>query len=132
MCLGVFIASDRPLSLVPWSQEARGFNVAPLSHYEEPVRAQFSLPHVVYAGAHTRCACGFQNDAEEPLSVERSRAALLAYLGKAADVGRVELFVCWDGDFAQAARFRFDRSVGELHANDEWLQELAFTSIRRR
>jgi hypothetical protein len=53
----------------------------------------------------------------------------VTYLAEAADVGRVELFVCWDGDFTTAARSRLDRSVAELHENDEWLQELAFTRI---
>jgi len=84
MCLGVFIASDKPLSLVPWDAQTPGFNTTPLSGPEENVRQQFSLPEIVYAGAHTRCSCGFRSDRDDLPAVIRSREALVAYLREAA------------------------------------------------
>src|SRR5678810_1043398 len=84
MCLCVFVASDRPLALVPWDLQAPGFNVVPLTEHEAPVRRQFSLAHIVYAGAHTGCSCGFQSDGNDPGDVARSRAALLQYIREAS------------------------------------------------
>jgi hypothetical protein len=131
MCYGVFIASDEPLVLVPWDAQTPGFSTTPLSEHEKPVRQQFSLPEIVYAGAHTRCSCGFQSDRDDPPAVGRSRAALVQYLRDAAKAGPVEVFVCWEGDYGEAARVRSDRSVESLASEDDWLEELTFTRIAR-
>ena len=131
MCLGVFIASDKPLSLVLWDAQKPGFNTTPLSGPEENVRQQFSLPEIVYAGAHTRCSCGFRSDRDDPPppAVIRSREALVAYLREAAKAGPVEVFVCWEGDYAKAALLRSEQSVASLAGGDDWLEELTFTRI---
>lgn len=102
-----------------------------LSESEQVVRHQFTLPEVVYAGAHTGCSCGFQSDRDDPSAVIRSRAALVEYIGEAAKAGPVEVFVCWEGDYEKAANARSERSVASLADGDDWLQELAFTRIRR-
>ena len=128
MCLAVFIASDRPPVLVPWDETAPAFNVVPVSEREQIVRQQFSLGHTVYAGAHTRCGCGFRDD-QDPAAAARSRAALLQYLERAAATGPVELFVCWEGDWAKLPRTRADRSLASLRADLDWLDELAFTRV---
>jgi hypothetical protein len=129
MCLGVFIASDNPLALVPWNSQSPAFNIVPLSEHEEPVRQQFSLSHIVYAGAHTGCSCGFQSDEEDPPAVTRSRAALVQYIRQAAEAGPVEVFVCWEGDYAETASVRGERAIVSLADEDDWLQELTFTRI---
>jgi len=129
MCLGVFVASDRPLPLVSWNIQAPGFNTVPISEHEQSVRQQFSLPQVVYAGAHTGCSCGFHADREDPSAVMRSRAALVQYIGDAADTGPVEVFVCWEGDWDKAAVAQLEHSVASLAENDDWLEELRFTRI---
>jgi hypothetical protein len=131
MCLGVFLASDQPLDLVPWNERTPGFNVVPLSEHEEPVRRQFALAHVVYAGAHTRCSCGFRADGENPDAVSRSQAALVEYIRRASLAGPLEIFVCWEGDYEKAARVRLERSADAL-SGDDWLQELTFTRVSRR
>ena len=129
MCLGVFVASDQPLGLVPWDEQAPAFNVVPLSEHEEPVRQQFTLAYVVYAGAHTGCSCGFHSDENDPAAVTRSRAALIEYINQASMAGLVELFVCWEGEYQEGARERAERTADSLGSDDEWLQELTFTRI---
>lgn len=129
MCLGIFVASDQPLVLIPWNTQAPGFNTVPLSEQEEPVRQQFSLSEIVYAGAHTGCSCGFHTDPDDPSAVIRSRAALVQYIGEAAEAGPVEVFVCWEGDYEKTANARWERSVASLAGEDDWLQELTFTRI---
>jgi hypothetical protein len=129
MCLCFFVASDRPLPLVPWDAQAPGFNTAPLSELEEPVRRQFSLAQIVYAGAHTRCACGFQSDLDDPSAVTRSRAALVQYIGEVARAGPVEVFVCWEGDWGKTAIAQLEHSAASLADKEDWLEELTFTRI---
>lgn len=129
MCLAVFIASDQPLVLVPWDEASPAFNVVPLSEHEEAVRRQFSLAHTVYAGAHTRCSCGFRSEDENPAAVARSRSALLQYIEQAAARGPVEVFVCWEGEWAELPRMRAERSLASLAGEYEWLEELTLTRI---
>jgi hypothetical protein len=118
----VFLASGLPLALVPWDSQAPAFNVVPLTKHEAPVRQQVSLAHVVYAGSHTGCSCGFRSDANDPAAVARSRDALLRYIGQASATGPVEVFVCGEGEYPAVTLAAF--------AGDEaWLEELTFTRL---
>ena len=129
MCLAVFISSDQPLPLVAWDEANPAFNVVPLSEHEEIVRQQFSLAQTVYAGAHTGCSCGFRSDDQNPLAVGRSQAALIDYIQLAVARGPVEVFVCWEGEWAASPRVRAQRSLDSMASESDWLEELTFTSI---
>jgi hypothetical protein len=59
VCRAFYLATDRPVDLIPWSESAPAFNVVPLSEVDAKVTSQFSKPSVVYVGAHTGCSCGF-------------------------------------------------------------------------
>jgi hypothetical protein len=132
MCFGVYIASDGPLPLVPWNPAEPAFNVTALGEPEAVVRTQFAGRNVVYAGSHTQCGCGFNASADnDPADMLKSRRALLAYLRSAARAGALEVFACWEGDYAEVATSRATRTVDELEASDIWLDELAWTRIPR-
>lgn len=132
MCFGVYIASDAPLPLVPWNPGEPAFNVTALEEPEVAVRAQFTGRNVVYAGSHTQCGCGFNTTVDnDPADVLESRRGLLAYLRSVARTGALELFTCWEGDYAEVATSRATRSIDELETSDEWLDELAWTRIPR-
>jgi hypothetical protein len=73
MCLGVFVASDSQLALVPW-------------------------------------------DSQGPLR-------------QASEAGPVEVFVCWEGDYAVTPQVQGERAISSLADEDDWLQELTFTRI---
>jgi len=47
--------------MIEWNEAQPGFNVFDLAETEQNVRCQFSKKHVVYAGAHAGCGCGFQH-----------------------------------------------------------------------
>jgi hypothetical protein len=97
---------------------------------EEPVRAQFSAAHVVYAGAHTSCACGFRPESpEESAESRRSRTGLAEYVAEAARQGSVHVFVCWEGDWAQAPERSFRLSPADLIESADWLTELTFVHV---
>jgi len=130
MCLGIYIATDRTIAEVPWDPSAPAFNLGPLSDREQPVRAQFSLPHLYYAGAHTQCACGFSPKEEaDDVARRASLRALVAYLKPVAQNGRVELFVCWDGDYAAAPQRRLQLPLDELEHDLRWLEERSLITV---
>lgn len=130
MCLAVYIASDQELPLKAFDPQARGFNVKPLTSREATVREQFSLPHVVYAGSHTSCSCGFVEESEDDdESVTQSRADLVGYLESALSRGATEIFTCWEGDQSNVPRRRLQLSVAELSRTAQWLEEMTFVEL---
>lgn len=105
MCMMVYIAATEPLELVAWNDAQPAFYVAELHESEASVRQQFNAPHVLYAGSHEGCGCGFQygefpqfEDKERPLK-RASLDAFAVYLAaQLRHVPSIQLFACWDGD----------------------------------
>jgi len=131
MCLGVYLAAPDSLPEIQWSQERPAFNVGPITPDEASVRRHFSHPHVYYLGSHTQCGCGFSSR-EEPELADRRRSleSLQAYLADATLRGPVELFVCWDGDYAEDPRQRIQLQAKELAGRDDWLEDRTFVEVR--
>jgi hypothetical protein len=107
VCMMVYLAADLPLRIIPWDEAAPAFNTSALGPSEERVRRQFGKGHLLYAGSHEGCGCGFQlgqypadqTEPEERTRRRESLRALAAYLrGEVARVGTIELYACWDGD----------------------------------
>ena len=109
-CMAIYLAADGPLPLVEWQAEAPGFYIIDLeTDNDRLVRAQFTVPHVYFAGSHSHCGCGFnygriaqfERDPEELVRKHNSLAAMSEYLAhEIGRVGEIELFACWDGDQA--------------------------------
>ena len=130
MCLVVYLAADAPLPLVPWDAECPAFHVAPLSPEETAVAARFTKPHVVYAGSHEGCGCGFdygQWEGEKRDEVAAARASVRAlgeYLAAAtAAVGPVELYACWGGDQGLEPVGRIALTPADLGGAAFWFEE---------
>lgn len=103
MCWALYLASDKELPTVPWDEVHPSFNTQALSDVEEPVRAQFSLPYVIYLGSHEGCGCGFKDvdydDPDESRKRKETVQSLSAYLSSALTQGaHLEMFLCWEGD----------------------------------
>ena len=131
MCMGVYLATDRPQPLVEWRVAEPSFNVTELSEQEAPVRGRFSKPHVYYLGAYTGCSCGFTPDEDgEEEDAARSLRDLVAYVRRAAGEGTVELFACWDGDYLEPAARRLELAADDLADPERWFDELVFATVR--
>jgi len=91
----------------------------------------FAPPRLL-SGSHTQCGCGFSSR-EEPEVADRRRSleGLQAYLADATLRRSVELFVCWDGDYAEDPRQRIQLQAKELAGRDDWLEERTFVEVRR-
>lgn len=142
MCMALFLATDEPAPLVRWDPASPGFHIAELTEREEPVRGRFSKPHVRFVGAHTRCSCGYrllnlQPDGghlpmeyavvEEPEKSAADHCALAAYLReRLAEQESVELYACWDGDWAEQAVARQEATPSEIGDDDFFFLERVF------
>ena len=136
MCMAVYLAASTALPLVPWDAERPGFHTAPLAADDKAVRGQFSRPHVVYAGSHEGCGCGFdygQWDGEDPEEAAAARAtvgALRAYVCRVLEAGEpVELYACWEGAQAEAPARRVALTPDDLGGPSFCFEQRTFAII---
>lgn len=139
MCYAVYLASDRPLPLIPWDANARGFNVEVPDTVEAAVRRTLDGRYIALAGTHTCCACGFNVDpGNADGDVERAKhetrtavAALRAYLEMLLeDRQSVEVFVTWYGEESRPVVDAGDVTVAWL-CEDFVLPEQTRLTVRR-
>ena len=145
MCVVVFLGTDAPAPLVPWDESRRGFNVSPIEERETPVRDKFSTAHVCVVGAHTHCGCGFRSlnlqpdgghlpveyaEVEEPELSAADHRALAAYLReRLAEQDVVELYVCWDGDWAEEVVERVEVTPEDVAEETFFFEERGFYRV---
>ena len=106
MCTMVYLAAAQPLRLVEWVEDRPAFHVTALHDSEGSVVSHFESQHIVYAGAHEGCGCGFQAgdetediDPDEYAKRRESLRQLAEYLRQEiARVGTIEVHACWDGE----------------------------------
>ncbi|HEY1790900.1 MAG TPA: hypothetical protein VGJ73_22320 [Verrucomicrobiae bacterium] len=124
-----YIASKQPLPLIPWQEDAPGFNVKELAESEERVRRHFALPHIRYAGSHTGCGCGFNEGREYPDYNDPAKARVDALKSSAllADYIREhhveQVYSCWSGDESAPKEFERHITPNELLAEDLFFRE---------
>ena len=120
MCLMVYIASDKALTLIDWSEDKPAFNISELSKYEEGVKTQFKFSHIYNVGTHLGCGCGFLKEYKEGGELAQANEnyiELNTYLQKARETGASnQIFSCWDGD--QNARPEFREQIELKHLTE--------------
>jgi hypothetical protein len=126
MCIAVYLAASAPLPLIAFQKGAPAFNVTALTDDAQVVRAKFTFPHVVRAGSHSKCGCGFTDDpwadpdADEQRNTLESASRLRAYL---REHSVQQLYACLFGDEGEPVRSERRISVEELLAPDSVLEE---------
>ena len=102
--MALYVASDKPLSLIPWRADAPAFHVAELKPTQESIRNQFTHLYVYYVGGHEGCGCPFNYGREYPEHevdpVELSAAhECVARLSDFVHVsGVMQIYACQFGD----------------------------------
>ena len=133
MCLAVYIASNATLPLVEWDKKQPKFNIASLSGYEVKVGKQFSCQHVVYAGSHEGCGCGFFKEGEvgdELAQVQSNYDSLADYLRLQSVKGiKFEIYSCWEGDQEEVPEFKEKINLSDLVAPEFEFKEKAYYEI---
>jgi hypothetical protein len=93
MCLALYVASFKPLPVIPWDPKKPAFHVISLSESMRAVRKLLPYPHVYYVGSHEGCSCAFNYEHEFKSVLE-----LRDYLRKALAVAdEIEGFSCRPG-----------------------------------
>jgi hypothetical protein len=125
VCIAVYIAANRRLPVIDWDESHPAFYVATLGDDQEPVRNQFTKPHVYYAGSHEGCGCGFQLGKDrgpadpEQVRGRESLGAFSSYLQEALTrVDDLELFACWEGDQTARVERRRHLTPTDLRRDD--------------
>jgi hypothetical protein len=137
--MAVYIASDEPWPTVNWDDERPAFYVAVIHDTDAAVRSQFSKPHVMYAGSHEGCGCGFQygeypefRDADEAVLRRASLDQFADYLDEAVRCsGAIELYACWEGDQAAAVEHRRTMTPQSLRLEDFFFKQREFSIVSR-
>jgi hypothetical protein len=99
----LYIASDRALPEIQWSDSNPSFYVEHVSVEEKDIRGHFSLPNVAYVGAHTKCGCGFieapADDLEEIEARGKTVKQLTSYLNSIlSSGGKLQAAMLWAGE----------------------------------
>ena len=124
MCLAVYVGSSTELAVRPWADHPGQFNVELLGDRpgSAEVRRQLAKPYTYDVGAHTSCACGFEEPkASQPArfvidGVDQRRGwtesieALSDWLSVSVSSGDVEILICWEGDESEKPRRRTIRA----------------------
>ena len=135
----VYIASRLPLPLVPFRQDAPGFNVTELEEYEQPVRQHFTVPHIVQAGSHTSCGCGFNEGRGHPEAYDDPTAERADALRSSAQLAQYvrehhveQIFSCWSGDESEPPEFERRITPDDLVAEDFFFREGELFSVHHK
>ena len=115
------------------------FHVSDLSGNEERVRSHFSLPHVRYAGSHTKCGCGFNEGREYPQAYDdpsKERATALvssALLARYIREHHVEqIYSCWSGEEDLPQEFERHITPDTLMDENFFFRQKELLNIDRR
>ena len=117
MCFVLYLASAKPLPIIPWDQQARGIHTMPLSDRDRSVISHFLHRHVCYIGSDTHCGCGFRNatyqsgswpeeewrpeDDTSHLEAQPNHERLVEFLKRhSPDETSIELYGMWEADFS--------------------------------
>lgn len=118
MCFILHIASEHVLPRRAWNEQDRQVWISDVDERSEPVRMHFSLPDIAYLGSDVNCGCGFRHlsfqgggwpeeylveaGTMETEGTQKNHQELHAVLIDALrHSGVVELYGCWDGDYAE-------------------------------
>jgi len=133
MCLALYIASDLEVPMAAYNERIPKFYVSELDKKDLPVKKQFELSHVAYAGSNEGCGCGFFKEGldESELELTQENYYSLAHCisGLKLKGGKVALFACWEGDQGIKPKTKEKLSVNELASKEFEFKEPAYYEI---
>lgn len=147
MCFALFLGARVAPPIIPCTGKYGDGHVYTevLREYNSPVCAHFTLPHVVYVGSDRGCGCGFRHssgfegwpdnciicDRDEGTEAKQanheSLVALLRQHFRSEPF--VELYGCWEGDFALPEKARLVVSPADIASQGFHFLELGFCRV---
>jgi len=105
MCLNIYVASDKELPLIPWSDARPGFYTGKVSDQEiiAMLDTVFQFGHYYEVGSHMGCSCGLAYSEWSPTPDEKHEQRVQdvsdfkSYLGKHLPGNTLRIFCTyWD------------------------------------
>lgn len=132
----LYLGSEKALPVIPYNPEQPAFNTKELDEHEKPVIQHFSKQHVIYVGSNEGCGCSFRHalyekgewsyvipeEDEEAIATQVDHQTLVAYL-KTSGLQKVEIYACWDGDYALSAEHHEEIAVEDILQPDFFFKE---------
>jgi hypothetical protein len=151
MCLEIFIASEQPLSLIPFDETKASFNISELGEYDRAVRKHFTKPFVYYLATQGGCGCSLnmdiyetahlpqgsladQHQADVLQELELGRqilTALTEYIDAILVGPSLELYSCWSGDWHNEPLSRIEIKFEQTKPDQLWQTEGQLMIIER-
>ena len=141
MCHLLYLACDLPLPTSAWDKDDRKAHLMDARPQDGPVPAVFAGRRVYYAGSDLGCGCGFAgNEWEDPddrqvqaaVSERQANYVQLAHILREAGAlaGRLELYMCWDGDEALPAQRLEEAGLVDIEARGFQMSDHLLLKIR--
>ncbi len=143
MCMMLFIGSKNPLPLIGFDEGIPAFHTKHLDKSELAAKQHFSVNYILYAGSSEGCGCGFKhalidkkdvwlNVVNDDLTDESrlNQQALLNYIKRFTQTeDLIEIFACWDGDFACPSEWKERITKETLVHENFYFKERGFYTI---
>lgn len=120
---------------IDWNFISPAFNVSNLSEENKDVMTHFSLPHVNYIGSDESCGCGFKHalrqngqwlpviDSKDSDGFKNQKQLFDFIKDNLIDQEFIEIYGCWDGDFAELSEDKQVIGLHDLLAPDFYFKE---------
>jgi len=148
MCFVLHIATDSVLARSIWDEHDRHVWVGEVDQYAESVKQHFSGRHVAYVGSDLNCGCGFRNISfqgggwpeqwlvdEGKMDIEGSdknhRELHTLLLRALRDSEPVELYGCWDDDYAEKTEQEQDLDLDAILSERFFFRARVLYRIKR-
>ena len=112
---------------IEWNKDLPAFNISDLSEVNKDVLTHFNLPYVSYIGSDESCGCGFKHalmqdgqwfpviDSENSDDGFKNQKQLFDFIkGNLIDQDFIEIYGCWDGDFAEPSQDKQEIELNDL------------------
>lgn len=119
-----------------WNKDSPSFHTSDLSEENKDVITQFSLPNVTYIGSDSCCGCGFKHalihgrqwlpviDNEDSADIINNQIQLFNFIkNNLFDQEFVEIYGCWDGDFADQPEDKQEIALNDILEPDFYFKE---------
>lgn len=127
MCFVLYIGTRTEAPRIPWHEKLVGISTAEVVERDHAGKEKFALPVVTYVGSDQGCGCGFRHVLFEgggwpnehltglQEDTQQNHDALIAFIRQHfATEPFVELYGCWDGDFAEPLASEIDLALSRV------------------
>jgi len=137
------MASKISVPIIEWNKNLPAFNTSKLLEDNKAVLNHFSLPNVTMIGSDESCGCGFRHalrqdeqwfsiiDSENSGNSFKNQRQLYDFIKvNLIDQEFIEIYGCWDGDFAEKYEDKQDIALKDILDPEFYFKERGLYVVR--